>query len=213
MLSLNYIYYLILIIGCIIGWIRINQITTSFKVLTVLLLLTIITEALAYYFAINFRNNSIVFAIYTPFQFYLLCAMYYLQLRSVALIKYFIVLSVIAFSLFSIYKFITADMSYRFPVSLILLENVLLYILVLSSFMHLVYNSEIGSIYSLGFFWVNLGFIFFLTSTFLIWGLHNYLIEKESVYLLFRILLPLSNIFLYSSICVGIIKEIRNRKT
>lgn len=100
-------------------------------------------------------------------------------------------------------------MHIKFPATLILIENVLLYVIVIISFMHLVYDKEIESIYSQGVFWVNVGFLFFLTSTFLVWGLHNYVIEKKSIYLLFKIVLPLSNVFLYSCIFVGLIKEIK----
>jgi hypothetical protein len=207
MLPLNYTYYFILILSCVLAWLNFKKFDASFKILAVLLTLTVFTESMAYYYAIKYRNNSIVYSIVTPIQFYLFSAIYSVQLSHERVMKYVLWFFILAFSFITIYKFSTEDMFARFPTGLVMIESLFLYILVLMSFLYLAYENGSQLLVNNGMFWLNTGLVFFLTSTFLIWGFHEILIDKKNINAIFKFVLLFSNMILYSFICVGIVKE------
>lgn len=207
MLSLNYSYYFILVLSCFLAWFNFNKLNASFKILAVLLTLTVFTETMAYYYAVKYRNNSIVYSIFTPIQFYLFSFIYSVQLSHERVMKYVLWLFILAFSLITIFKFSTEDIYARFPTGLVMIENLFLYILVLISLLYLAYENGTQLLVNKGMFWLNTGLVFFLTWTFLIWGFHEILIVKKNINAIFKFVLLFSNVVLYSCICVGIIKE------
>lgn len=69
--------YLLLLAGVsIIGLIKIKSIDTPAKIILTCIALTAISESIAHYLSISLKNNLVVYHIYNPVQFLLLCKYY-----------------------------------------------------------------------------------------------------------------------------------------
>ena len=77
----QYIYYLIIVAGCIIGvknWVKLGQ---ASRWSVGLLLITLFSESMAMFIAKKTANNLWVYHIYIPVQFVLITQSYWAELR------------------------------------------------------------------------------------------------------------------------------------
>jgi hypothetical protein len=76
-LALSICYYSLLLSGCIIGWKNYDRSLRGIRFLIILLGLTIINEGVAYWAALVYRNNWLVYQVYNFFSIGLYAGLFY----------------------------------------------------------------------------------------------------------------------------------------
>ncbi len=92
-----------------------------------------------------------------------------------------------------------------FPNKLIMIENLVIYVIVIYSSYLIIGNGDYSSLKRNSFLWINSGYLFYLSTTFFIWGFH-YLFKTNEVNLISRSALTISNIILYLTIGISLLK-------
>jgi len=92
-----------------------------------------------------------------------------------------------------------------FPNKLIMIENLVIYAIVIYSSYLIIGNGDYSSLKRNSFLWINLGYLFYLSTTFFIWAFH-YVFKTNEVNLISRSALTISNIILYLTIGISLLK-------
>ena len=174
----QYIYYLIIVAGCIIGlknWVKLGQ---ASRWSVGLLLITLFSESMAMFIAKKTANNLWIYHIYIPIQFILVTKSYWNELRfkNVRLINLsFIFISVFFFLLFQRFKL----PSYSITLAC------LLYILwSLLFFTKLLKNVTDESVFHYPLFWISIGWLQYSIINIFAFNLFNYFMENRFVSLI-----------------------------
>lgn len=193
------IYFLIIFIGGGIGISRWKLSGTWHRLLTVLLLLTLLSELGARCVAHYNYNNSPFYHLFAPIQYTLLALIYFYKIRSET-VKKLVLLSI---PFFIIYHFINTfyiQSWMAFPSNSLLILSVCVLLESLFLFSEFLNHSLQDSLLGNGVFWFNMGNLVFYSGTFLFWSFHNALLMQIPE-ILFT-LLYVMNLFLY--ICYAI---------
>lgn len=209
---LHYAYFLLLFIGTLIGFRYFNSLNTSFKFLALLFLATALDEYIAYYFAVKYENNSPVYNIFIFIQYALIGGIYYYSPLAGKYIKYFIVLTIIAFTFFCIYRIVHYNKLWVFSFKLLQIESILILVLVFSSFWQIIRDKAVINLHHRGIFWVNLAFLFFQSIALLIWSFYDVLICKSDLYHITMYILSSINLLFYGSLIAAIFVEMNSSR-
>jgi len=200
---LIYLYYFILLFSSFFALKNISIFDLLFKLLGILVFLTLIFELLAYYFAISQHNNILVYITFMPIRV-IWINLTYCSYHNDAVIKK------MSISLVFIYLAYYANYIYTMnlnvpPNKLILIENIILYIVAVYSSYLIISNENYNSLKDNKFLWVNLGYLLYFSVTFFVWSFH-FAIKTIDINLISRITLILFNIILYSIITLSLYK-------
>jgi hypothetical protein len=196
----------------LIGLFNFQKLTLTFKFIVALLVLTFTSEMVAHLFALLYNNNYPVFHVFNPLQYTLISMAFYHVPNAGRFLKSFAVISAISLILFAIYKVLFDNALHTFPSYILQLESIFILVLVILTFQIIINDDSIEPIYSRSLFWLNLGLMFFFSTSFLIWSFHKTFINHfELDRLAFKFLL-IQNYFLYLCIIVSIIFDFKAKK-
>lgn len=165
--DLNHIiYHAIMICGIVVGIKRFRVLTNSSQTFLLLLVLTPLFELLAWYSAVKFHNNAVV---YTPFnivQFLLICCSFYVETRAK-------VIWVLFFSLlgFTVFNGLTWEPIFKVQANnMIMLEylfTIIIYFIFLTTYFK---TTDLGRIDRYPLFWIGFGWLIFSINSIISFG-------------------------------------------
>lgn len=140
----------------------------SERIISVLLMCTVLSEIFAYYFMTRYSNNMYVYHVFSPLEFVFI-SVYYNQ--TVSFLKRNYIGILIAFlgcvaALVNALHFQPID---TFPSLFLLFEGFIIIILSLLSFFDILYKEDYKLVRNPQF-WITFNFLIFWSFTFLIWG-------------------------------------------
>jgi hypothetical protein len=203
MRNLIYVYYIVLLLASLLAIKNFNKLNKSLKIFGILVIATFVVELFAFYLAKTIHNNIIVYVVFTPIQIILINSAYYMHQIDSLFRK-----TSIALTLMFIVYFITQIGGLNlsvFPDKLIMIENIILCIIVAYSSYLIVSKQHYIEMKKNKMIWINMGFLFFLSTSFFIWGFHH-LIKTNEINLILRFTLIISNIILYSIMALVFLK-------
>jgi len=173
------VYLLIVLIASVTGFAKWNRLTSAFRKLSVLLLVTFLFETAAVIFAYVLRNNALVYKVFAPVQvlfFTYIFAHLFTNKKLQKIIKpagIVIVLIIIATSVF----FFPARMMNTLSV---VIKSVFFITLSLLKFREMLEDPEYENIIAEPVFWFCTAVLLFFTVNILYWAAYNYLAQIES---------------------------------
>lgn len=151
------VYHLIMLCGIIMGMIKFKSLSKSSRIFLLLLLVTPFIELTAFYCAVNFRNNSMIYNPFTIIQYLLVGMAFFAEIKIKAIKSMLILL--LAFTLINgVYfePFLTS-----FNKNTFLLSSLFI---IIWYFMYLVLyfkGSDTGMLRRFPFFWLGTAWMFF----------------------------------------------------
>lgn len=203
MRCLIYLYYLILIYSSLVAIKNHYKLSSAIKYFGVLVLFTLIFELFALYMAISRSNNIIIYVVLMPVRVFLINLANF-KYHANALFRKTSMLLLVLYLIYYI-DFVSTMSFMVFPNKLIMIENLVIYVIVIYSSYLIIGNGDYSSLKRNSFLWINSGYLFYLSTTFFIWGFH-YLFKTNEVNLISRSALTISNIILYLTIGISLLK-------
>lgn len=190
-------YYILLISSIFIGSYRYSLQSKNIKILLLLLVITLLSEIIAHFFAKRFHNNLFVYHIFNPIQFILVLIMFNLELKK-KWIYYLIPLGLL-FTLVN--SFMWQHYSINLNSNFLNLESLFFIFLSLTYIKTLTqtFNAK-DKFIEFPLFIVSLGFFLFSLISVLTFGMYNYIEsinENERLLSFLTILRLSSNYILY----------------
>ncbi|MGZ3762112.1 MAG: hypothetical protein ACXVBA_19665 [Mucilaginibacter sp.] len=151
---------------------QLKKYSAPFKILIILIGITILGEVASRFLAIKTHNSMPVYHIISPIEYIFITSIYthFFKEKTVKIILLFTVPLVI----FSIVNSFYIQGIGKFPSNFILLAQCVYLIYSLLGFAQIFFTQTQISIYKQSFFWLNLAMLFFSTTLFLYFGLLNY---------------------------------------
>jgi hypothetical protein len=200
---LIYLYLLILIYSSLVAIKNHCKLSGAIKYFGILVLITLAFELFAFYYACSRSNNIFIYVVLMPVRVFLINLAHY-KYHENALFKKTSILLLVFYLIY--YTNFVCNMSFMvFPNKLIMIENLVSYAIVIHSSYLIIVNGDYSSLKRNSFLWINLGYLFYLSTTFVIWGFH-YVFKTNDVNLISRSALTISNIILYLTIGISLLK-------
>jgi len=172
-------YLLLLLLVLVTGVVRYKKLTTPFKILTLLIISTLLLEISAKICAVRFRNNLPVMHIISITQ-YLFYSFAYYHLFKNNIIRNSILASIFLFIIFFTVNSLLIQPYYSdFPSNAVLASEILYAIFSLLLFKQMLLYPLQVNIIKQSVFWYNTAMLFFSTTMFLNLGLINYFIKHQ----------------------------------
>lgn len=202
-----YIYYCFLVACFAISLFNYKN-DKGLKLISLLLFLSVVTEALVEIFKhwnINKSNHYILYHLFTPIEYTLVAGYYYLNIHSIV-IKRALIVSILFFCI------ISALISFNFLLigNYPSLNNQINYVLIIASsvvaLLQINPNTD-EKITHKAIFWIALGFVIYCTGIFFFNSLYNYLKQKNPLIAknTFHLINSIFNDILYTLISIGFI--------
>lgn len=171
-MDFRYPYFVILIIGIIIGLIKYKLLTKSSKLFLLLLVVTLLFEVFVFYYTHRNKSNYIFYNLFIPLEYSIIAIGFYTEvgkkwiLYSIALLLGFIFLSSFYISLFDEFN------------TNVLISNFFLITILCLAFLYLLLKEETEkSFIDFPMFWISSGFLIFCIGNLFAYGTYN-LFEK-----------------------------------
>lgn len=172
------IYLILLLVAFSIGVVRYRKLTTPFKVLTIFIGVTFLSESMGRILAVKFGNSSPVYHIYNIFNY-----IFYTRIYA-GLIKHKVARRIIAYSaipviIFSIINTLFIQGIFLFPSNFLLISCVANISFSLILFSQMLGEPSDQTLLSQSIFWFNVSVLFYFAIIFLNWGFFNYLLRHK----------------------------------
>jgi hypothetical protein len=165
-------YYTILIIAAIATALYFNSVDSPFRLVCLLVLLTVLSEFIARYCKVNYRTNNIVYLIFTPIEFSMYAMIYKRFLNDNKWTKIlYITIACLIFA--TVINSIFFQPPLKTPTNIMDIESVLLVILSLKLFIDIREKPVYEKVTTEGVFWFNSAVLFYYSFAILFWGIHN----------------------------------------
>lgn len=196
MRNIVYAYYLILLLSSFVAIRNFRVLNSTLKFLALLVIVTTVVELVAYHFAISQWNNLFVYVLFMPIQL-ILINLAYCHYHIGKIFRKIVICLTFVF-LFFFFVFVTDYNFTVFPIKLMLTENLIIFCTIIFSSVLIINREQYTEIKKNNLIWINMGFVFFISTTFFIWGFH-FLFKTKEINMISRFTLVISNIILYSS--------------
>jgi hypothetical protein len=163
-------YYTVLIIAAGISLLYFKKADKPFKWLCALILLTLINELIAKYFAIHFKANGIVYMIFTPVEYFMYAMIYTLLFDDKKWTKILLVSVACLIAVEILMLFLQRENALGDTTNT---ESVLLVFLSLKFFITIKENPVYENLVEEGVFWFNSAVLFYYSFDILFWGFYN----------------------------------------
>ncbi len=167
------LYYGSLIFSASISLLLFYKAEAPFRWLAGLIVLTLASEFTAKYLGNRFSNNSIVYHIFTPIEYFFYANIFYRFFKNKKWYSLFI-LSVVLIILLEILNTIFLQSLHVDNTNIMMFENILLVFLSLMLFVNIRTSSNSANILSEGVFWFNCMVLIYYTFNILISGFHSF---------------------------------------
>ena len=206
-------YYVSLITAAFITIIFWKKVGKAVKYISILILITLISEFVAKYFSFKLKiSNNIVYHFFVIIEYGLYCLIFHLNLRS-ALTTKFLVISLVVLIIGEITNTIFFQPLETTNTNILILEALFLVFFSLLLFKKLSENIEMDSLFPQSVFWFNTGILIYYSFNVLIWGFHSfkvYRLERPPI-IIYDINLLLSGL-LYLLFSVAIVLDYQSIK-
>jgi hypothetical protein len=193
--------------GIIFGMISYSKLSKSFRIVVLLLIVTLISEIIAFIFSAIVKNNCPVYHFFNPIQYALIGSVFYFMHKATKVIKWYVVISILILAIYTISKITSIEKLYSFPTHVLMLESIMILFLVVFSFRIMLNDEILIPLHHRAMFWFNLGLMFFFTSTFMFWSLFQTLLSFPDIHAFTKQILVGLNYFLYGCIFIALIKD------
>lgn len=165
-------YYSVLIMAAGVGLLCFKKSDKTFRWMCSLIILTLISELIAWYFKFHRKPNGAVYIIFTPVEYFLYAMIYksFFDDKKWTKILYLSVACFIFIEVINTFFFQSANEA---PTNIINIESVLLVILSLKLFIGIREKPVYENILYEGVFWFNCAVLFYYSFDILFWGFHN----------------------------------------
>jgi len=197
-------YYGVLLTGAGIGLFYIKKVDTPFRWLCMLLIITLLSEAVGGYLSLHHIPNGLVYVIFTPIEYFMYAMVYKLFFNDKKWTR-LLFGSIACLILLEMINIIFFQQPDEAPTNIMNIESVLLVILSLKLFIDIREKPIYDSILNEGVFWFNSAVLIYYAFSVLIWGLHSLIFRlKDPPHIIYQILLLFSG-FLYLAYTASII--------
>lgn len=179
-----YIYYALLLVSCMYGFIFIRRIPAAFRYLVLALCLTFITEVVSRVLTYTINNSCPPYHFYTALHFVCMSAVYAGIAEGRGFVFYFQRYASVFILCFSLLNTLFFQDLYTFPSNTILLASVCIMLLTLQSFASMLRNPSQLPLWSQKLFWFNTGNLVMNSFSFVYWGLFNLMLIADEEFLL-----------------------------
>jgi len=162
--------YLFLLAGVsTIGLARYKSFDTPAKIIVVYILLTTLSETIAHYLSINFRNNLIVYHIYNPIQFFLFSVYYNILISFFKKFNIGLLIGASGVAL-SIFNSVFFQKPYtQFNTYFLIVESILIIGMTLTYFYDFLNSDNVTKDITTSDFWISCLLLIFWSFTFFNW--------------------------------------------
>ena len=176
--SIYIVYLIILLIITLVGFSRYKRLSKGFRVLTILILCTLISESIKKVYGNIYHNNMPIAHIWGVLEFALYSATFYCLLNN-SKIRKAIIVAVALMTVLEIWNVLFFENLLQFP-SLILNISQIVYVLYsLLLFRQMLLFPAEQSLFKQSLFWFNLNMLFYGTTMFLNFALTSYFIQHK----------------------------------
>ncbi len=157
---------------------KLKEMSKASLILSLLVLVTLISESISTYLPYLYRSNLFVYHFYVIISFWLYSLIYFflLEKSKLRIAALFIPVVFSAFAIFNSLNYQTLD---RFPSINIIIYNVLLTIYSLYYLKHLIDIDPFESLRKNTLFWFNTSVLIYFTLQIFIWGIMDYLMKNK----------------------------------
>lgn len=173
-----FIYLIILIVITLNGISRFNNLTVPFKVLTILLLITLFSEIISRILVVKIRNSNPPYHIYVILQFAATAFIYSRLITGWRLHK-LVLLSVIPFAILSVVKTLFVQKFFSFPSNIIMLSYIVFITFALTLFIQMLDSPKETAIFKQSVFWFNSAILIYSVTVPVCFGVLSYLIKHN----------------------------------
>lgn len=145
--------------------------------LVLLMGITIVQEACAYFFSMRFRSNLITYHVYSPVEFFIICSYFNGTVRLLKRRHAGIIIGVAGIVIAVLNTLLLQPLS-SINSYYLLFEGCLIIILCQFSLLQILMNEEANP-YRLMSFWITVCFLFYWSITFAGWGLYGILVQRH----------------------------------
>lgn len=171
------VYLIFLLIVFLTGLLNYKKLSSPFRLITIFVLITFISESLTRYFAKEFRNSCPIYHVYYPIHFLCITTFYgYFLKKSRTLISW----SAPIFVLITFVNILYYQTVIQFPSNIILISSLTYVLCALALFKKMLLSVKNVSLFKQELFWFNLTTIITFTFTFLCWSFYNILLKANS---------------------------------
>lgn len=179
------IYLIILFLVFLTGAFSFKKLSNSYRLLTVFILITFISESCTRYFALKYGNSSPVYPIYLSLQFFFITtfySFYIVQSRTI------IAWSWVIFALMVLLNTIFFQDVWKFASNMVLISSLVYVCCSLFLFKQMLSNVVEKSILKQELFWYNTSSLILYIFTFFCWSFFNILLKSDKIGTLYTII-------------------------
>jgi hypothetical protein len=210
-MTTRFFYYLILIfLVFIIGLIKFKRVGIAYKILTLLIGVTFLSECISRVLIIKIHNSIPVYHFFSPVEFIGFSCVYYYLIKN-SNIRNAILCIMAVMLLGSVIDTLFFETLMVFPSKYLLVCEILYLLYSLLGFRQMLLSPVQTPLYKQSLFWLNTAFLIYTSTIFLSFGLHDYFIKHHVSTKTLNTLIYVVNIIFYSLLGVSIITNKRLR--
>jgi hypothetical protein len=209
----NYIisYFILLLIVSVIGVVRYKKLTIPFKILSLLIILTLLLEILSVICAKKYKNNLPVSHTTVLTEYILFSLTYYFIFKNRAIRISIVTILLIFIVLFFVNAIFIQPYRSAFPSNMYTVEEIIYAIFSLMLFKQMLLYPLPVNIIKQSVFWFNTSILFYSTTMFFNFGLMNYYIKHHlNDQVIFNFIAAINMIFY---LLIGISISMDNKQT
>ena len=171
------IYLGVLLITWLFGFIKFKKLSSPYKLLTVFILITFISESATRIFIKEYRNSCPPYHVYQPLQYFFITTFYLCHLKkSTSLISW----SWVVFTLYFIVNSAFFQDVWTVPTNAMLIVNIVYVLCSLQLFKTMLLHASEQPLFRQGLFWYNTSTLILFTFNFFCWSFYNVLLKLEN---------------------------------
>jgi len=172
------VYFTILLVSSIFGMVNFKKLTVPFKILTLFLTYTFISEIVARVFALRFRNSSPVYHMFVIANYYFYTAIFYQLLRG-SIIRKVVIWTIIPFSCFWMINILFFQHINSFPSYSLMVACTLFIVYSLALFMQMLETPTEIAIFKQNIFWFNISALFYSVVLVAFFSISSYMVKHN----------------------------------
>ena len=209
MMSTRFLIYLIIVLaGTCIGLIRYRRLKRPFRLLTLLLAFTFVSELTSRLMIRQWHNSSPIYHLFIPVQFAFFVTIYAdLSRWKTQTLRNDLILGM---GLLACVNLLFLQPLFQFPSNTIVTSCLLMIVISLNHFSRTMERVDESSLLQRSDFWLNVSVLLFFALTILYWGSYNLLIENRMSTKPLTTMAYYVNLGFYLFICLSMLLERKN---
>lgn len=177
-MSTRFIVYLVVLFTVfVIGFINFKKLSSPYRLLTIFILITFVSESVTRVFIKEYRNSCPPYHIYQVLQYFSITTFYLAHLKTS---KTIISWSWVAFIIFSMINSSLFQEVWTVPTNAMLFANIVYVLCSLLLFKNMLQNTGEQPLLRQGLFWYNTSTLILFTFNFFCWSFYNVLLKLQN---------------------------------